>query len=308
MKKYKIAIATALLMLLLGVTCSAQVVEDEAFGLRFELSEGWQSVSSGEGTYHFSRGEGRESLSVECTYEGHYLMEQLADPETMESIYKEVYSEEAIAQTLGETNGLNSSEITITPTAAQFTTEIHNGQTYYIYSKGYTAEAPGFMLTEFFNIGCTTVQNGYLYFVSYEAIDMTPKGEEVANVLDTMDFSSGEIEIFVNDERIYPDSAPIIQDGRTLVPIRAVAGKMGYEVSWDAEARLVTLASADGGNVLEFTIDSSVAVINGGEGMTLDVPAQIFSDRTYLPLRAVADGMGAEINWNGDERVIDIRG
>ena len=37
-----------------------------------------------------------------------------------------------------------------------------------------------------------------------------------------------------------------------------------------------------------------------------DVPAKIYSDRTYLPLRAVAEAMSANVQWNDTERAVMI--
>ncbi len=40
------------------------------------------------------------------------------------------------------------------------------------------------------------------------------------------------------------DVAPFIQDGRTLVPVRAISEALGAEVGWDNDTRTVTIKSA----------------------------------------------------------------
>ena len=45
---------------------------------------------------------------------------------------------------------------------------------------------------------------------------------------------------------------------------------------------------------------------NLSKKIELDVPAIIVGGRTYLPLRAVAEAMDAKVNWNGDERIVEI--
>ena len=37
-----------------------------------------------------------------------------------------------------------------------------------------------------------------------------------------------------------------------------------------------------------------------------DVAPQIINDRTYLPLRAVGEGLGAQVNWDGNTRSVFI--
>ena len=93
---------------------------------------------------------------------------------------------------------------------------------------------------------------------------------------------------------------------RTLVPIRAVAEKMGYTVSWNDEKQIVTLSSNDGFNILHFQIGNGTAFKNLSEEITLDVPPVILENRTYLPLRAVAEAMNAKVNWNEAEKAVEI--
>lgn len=302
MKKYGVIILAALLVMLLGVTCYAQVVEDEALGVRFELPEDW-IPDSGEGGYFYERTGSPETLFVSSRYEGTYLLGQM-DEEKLLMTYLEKYSDEQLAKNLGEDLGTG---VSVTTEYEDFGMDTFGEQPFYLYIKGYSVQAEGIDNGMFYVIDGCTVKNGYLYNVTYEARDTAPDVDFVSAMLESMSFESGEIQIFVDGERIYPDSAPVLRDGRTLVPIRAVAEKMGYTVGWNPEKQLVTLTSADKSTVLEFTIESDIALKNGKAQITLDVPAVILEDRTYLPLRAVADGMGADIQWNSDERVIEIR-
>ncbi len=43
-----------------------------------------------------------------------------------------------------------------------------------------------------------------------------------------------------------------------------------------------------------------------GEKILIDVPPQIISGRTMVPIRVISEGMGAEVSWDGDERRIII--
>ncbi len=59
-----------------------------------------------------------------------------------------------------------------------------------------------------------------------------------AKVLMLCNIAKGEI------KRIELDVAPFIQDGRTLVPVRAISEALGAEVGWDNDTRTVTVTSA----------------------------------------------------------------
>ena len=105
------------------------------------------------------------------------------------------------------------------------------------------------------------------------------------------------------DFSAYDNILPYIENDRTLVPIRALAENMGFSVDWAGETRTVTVKGSDTEIVL--TIDSDKATVNG-ETYTLDVPARITNDRTFIPLRFVSENMGATVDWNDADRSITI--
>lgn len=111
------------------------------------------------------------------------------------------------------------------------------------------------------------------------------------------------VSVFVDGDRVGFDQAPVIQDGRTLVPLRGVFEEMGATVVWDAGARRV-LANHGATQVI-LPIGSRTAVVNG-QTLMLDVPAQIFGGRTLVPLRFVAESLGAEVVWSPGTRTVTI--
>lgn len=99
------------------------------------------------------------------------------------------------------------------------------------------------------------------------------------------------------------DVPPVIVDGRTLVPFRAVAEALGVQVSWDPEARAV---SARGhGATLVLYIDRTDALLDG-RPISLQVPPQIMAGRTLVPLRFFSEAFGAAVGWDGTTRTISI--
>ncbi len=92
--------------------------------------------------------------------------------------------------------------------------------------------------------------------------------------------------------------APIVEDGRTLVPVRFIAESLGAEVAWDDATQTATLKKDT--TSVSITIGQNKMTVNGRE-VALDVPAQLKNERTLLPLRAVSDALGKQVLWGGDE-------
>ncbi|MCL2048161.1 MAG: copper amine oxidase N-terminal domain-containing protein [Defluviitaleaceae bacterium] len=101
----------------------------------------------------------------------------------------------------------------------------------------------------------------------------------------------------------FADQAPLIENGRTLVPVRDVFEALGFSAEWNAEVQQVTLVK--GQYVVILTINSPVFVANGAV-MDLDVPAQIIGGRTMLPLRAILESVGYGLEWNGATSTIFV--
>ena len=97
------------------------------------------------------------------------------------------------------------------------------------------------------------------------------------------------------------DVAPFIEDGRTFVPVRFIAEAFGAEVDWepkDAATEKVFVTSGD----IEITItigEYTIEVVSDDETETVvsDVAAFIRDGRTFLPLRAIGEILGAEFDW-----------
>ena len=95
------------------------------------------------------------------------------------------------------------------------------------------------------------------------------------------------------------DVAPIIVKDRTMLPARFVAENLGAKVEWNAEKRQATITG--NGVTIVLTIDSTTATVNG-KAVTLDSPAFIQNDRTYTPVRFIAEALGAQVEWNETTR------
>ena len=104
-------------------------------------------------------------------------------------------------------------------------------------------------------------------------------------------------------EVAFPDAIPYITEGRTLIPIRVIAEKLGANVEWKEATKEVKFTK--GTDTVILTIGSKTVSING-KATTLDVPAGIKDSRTFVPLRFVSEALGATVAWVGETRTVLI--
>ena len=108
---------------------------------------------------------------------------------------------------------------------------------------------------------------------------------------------------FNNEEIQFGDQAPIIEKGTTLVPVRAFLEKLGFEIGWDDENKVVTASK----NSLNITlqINNNTALVNDDE-YTLTVAPKILNKNTLVPLRFIAEAAGYEVLWSQELRIAAI--
>lgn len=113
-----------------------------------------------------------------------------------------------------------------------------------------------------------------------------------------------DITVTLDGERIdFPDAVPYIFKDRTLVPIRFVSEAMGAEVSWNGEDKEVNIVK--GRDTIVTHILSSRATLNGVL-YTFDVPAMITNDRTFVPLRFIAEMLNCDVEWDEGTYTVTI--
>ena len=119
-------------------------------------------------------------------------------------------------------------------------------------------------------------------------------------------------EVWVNQEKFLLDVPAKIVNGRTMVPFRFLGEQLGAMIDFqiDPESRLVSDVSFILGkmsvklwinkNEAEIKIDRQI------EKVSLDVPPLILQGRTLIPIRFVAEQLGAEVLWNANLREVSV--
>ncbi len=111
------------------------------------------------------------------------------------------------------------------------------------------------------------------------------------------------IDVVVGEKKVAFDALPIIRNGRTLVPLRAIFEALGAEVLWDDETKTVSAERED----IKISLKIGEATLyKNGEAVLLDVSADIIQDRTFVPLRAVSEAFDCEVLWDDEIKTATI--
>lgn len=127
--------------------------------------------------------------------------------------------------------------------------------------------------------------------------------EESMKQAETIILTIGQRIVKLNGEYVVNDVAPVVKEGRTMLPARFVLEALGAAVVWDAAAQKVTVTKDD--TVIEIYIGQPYALVDDTP-VQLDTPAFIENGRTYLPLRFLAENIGADVEWNGETQEVSV--
>jgi N-acetylneuraminic acid mutarotase len=113
-------------------------------------------------------------------------------------------------------------------------------------------------------------------------------------------FFVGETNYFVGTHPKTMDTAPVIVESRTFLPIRYVVEELGAVVDWYASDQKVTIEF--GSKTIELWIGKNYASVNGSNLLIdPDNPdvAPFIQDpgRTMMPLRFIAENLGCKVDW-----------
>lgn len=113
--------------------------------------------------------------------------------------------------------------------------------------------------------------------------------------------TGSSVRIELNGQML-PISGEIVEN-RALVPVRGVLEALGAQVTWDNNRRVViaTMGSA----TIELPVEASVARVNG-RMVPLDVPARIENGSVYIPVRFMAENLGARVAYDMSKQLVQI--
>ncbi len=115
--------------------------------------------------------------------------------------------------------------------------------------------------------------------------------------------TASPISVYINDGKLSMSVPPVSEQGRTLVPLRAIFESIGASVDWNQSTRTAT--GVKDGKEIVLQLGNKFATINGAN-VELDVAAKVINGSTLVPTRFVAESLGAKVDWDGNTRSVLI--
>ena len=122
----------------------------------------------------------------------------------------------------------------------------------------------------------------------------------------TFTYAASPIRLVVDGKVIASEPKPIIENDRTLVPIRFALEELGAEFEWSPKERTVTITKDDVN--VHLRIDSQLVSYDkdGKNHIITDVAPKIIDDRTFVPIRLISNIFGLNIDWDNNSRTVTI--
>ena len=116
-------------------------------------------------------------------------------------------------------------------------------------------------------------------------------------------FNDSGVKVKVDDTLLNFDVLPVIQNGRTLVPMRAIFEALGASVEWNGETQSITAKNKD--ITIQMQIGNNTITKNG-QSSQIDVSPQLIGGRTMVPVRAISDCFNVLVDWNGYTQTVSL--
>ena len=128
-------------------------------------------------------------------------------------------------------------------------------------------------------------------------LPLAPQTGEAAIFSPTREPYGTPVTVHVDGRYVGSDVAPLLQNDRVFLPMRAAAEALGARVAWDGQTRCISVAKGD---TLAYFFAGSTTYYVNDMARTSDVAPFIKDGRTLLPVRAFAEALEAQVDWHGD--------
>ena len=143
----------------------------------------------------------------------------------------------------------------------------------------------------------TMPKGGVTVDTTFKQAEGATNTDKPAAATKTIVLQIGSTAVLVDDQAIINDVAPVIRNDRTLVPIRVITEALGGQVAWNEAAKEVTLTV--NGKEIKMTIGKALEKYG--------VAPVIIGGRTFVPVRFVADELGAVTTWDDATKTVTIQ-
>ncbi len=119
-----------------------------------------------------------------------------------------------------------------------------------------------------------------------------------------LELTIGQKTMLINGASSQMDIAPMVVDGRTLVPIRFISEALGADVLWEKTTKNATIVKER--SWIDLWTGEAMMVVDG-KAIALDVPLQLIKNRNMIPLRAVAESLHLKVGWDQKNQKVTLQ-
>ena len=116
---------------------------------------------------------------------------------------------------------------------------------------------------------------------------------------------TNQISVIIGDTPVnFAVQQPILADGHVLAPVDELFDVLGFCVTWQPQTQQIRLLGAGAGMFI-ITLNDN-AFTTGSGSYTLDVPIQVIGDSTMVPIRAILESIGYDVQWDEAAQTVII--
>lgn len=119
--------------------------------------------------------------------------------------------------------------------------------------------------------------------------------------------ATSQVKIMLDGYSLPFSTAPVVINGTTMVPFRAISEALGIDVQWNQKLKKITATKKTDqeSKVVELTLGNKTAKVNG-QSVALALAPRTLSNTTMIPLSFFSQQFGAEVGWNQSTKTVSI--
>lgn len=128
-------------------------------------------------------------------------------------------------------------------------------------------------------------------------------GLSISSVSAASQNNTDAVKVMIDGTYLKTEVSPVIENGRTMVPMRVIFEALGAPVKWHDKTK--TAEAIKGEKKIVITLDKKTATVDGKE-VDLDVPAKLIEANTMVPARFIGEALDCEVKWDETRRIVLI--
>lgn len=154
----------------------------------------------------------------------------------------------------------------------------------------------------------------YAFATPYELLAFFDPKSDAYKLLEALNVDGVDVDFPVSTQSMKEGEKPgttgsraYVENGVTMVPLRFVSEQLFADVTWNGEKKQIIIVDPSKDITILLTLGSKTAIVNGKSVLMQIAPMVSPSGKTYVPIRFIAEALGAEVKWDGEARRVGVK-